>query len=1165
MATSIDILVRLRQAGGQVISKLNTDINKLKANMDDLRQVSENLVQQGVRLTALGAGITAAFAVPVRAAANFETSLSKVRAVIQENVSSTAELETQFEALKDRAEELGRTTQFTATEAADALEILTRQGFSAQESVDSLAGVLNIAAVETLGLQESATIAAGVLRGFGLEAADFNNTVDQLTAASLKSSASLVGIGEALKTAAPVAAGANISLQETLTVLGQLANAQIKGTRAGTAFRAVIAALVNPSDDAANALRTLGVNTIDETTGNLRSFEDILAQLRTGLDNTAGSAERTSLIVRAFGERGGPAINALLQQGVDAFRDFGKEIENSGGIAQRVADTRLENLSGAFTRLLSALEGFLIAVGEPFLGFLRRMVDALASALTAVTGFFESLGPFGTAITATIGVLGVLITAVGLLTTALGAAGLGVLAVQTGLTALNTIIPVVAARMGILRAIFNTTFLKITLLIGLVIALFNTEWIESLEVSEIAVRDWVTAVILVFEQWANRIAIFFLRVGRLIKQVFTLNQGDLSSFDKAIQARLERIEVLDDAISRTLRKSLESSRKAREGAEKEADKIKQSPSLNIPLPELATPRSTQEKFLAERERELAMFVATVETKLAEIRAARQRGALDEETVLNARRSLLEQVFAREIELLRERLKIERDIEAQNATKLEIFEKEQQLRRDLIALDTEERQLRDNELARLTELESKFIAIERRALGTSIADLRRRHELELDEIESRNAKELVELQKKGVRLKQLDEIIATQRQGVELVRARQAEEIRERESRIQEGLAALERQTFGKTIADRRRANQLILAEVKRANERQIEELVKAGATREQIREAQINAELALTRKGAQLEQEAIAEQQRMADERAQKEQELNDTLRAIRQEALGDSDPELSAQLELDALRDKFAQQIEELRKKGATEAQIIQAQEDQKLAIQRRAAELEQAIIDQRLAVAETSLGQVSQLLDNIVQLTGSRNKALFAAAKAAAIAEATVNIARGISAALALGPILGPIQAAIVAALGATQIAKITAQRLATGGMVLGGSGRRDDVPILAMGGEYMMRKSSVQHYGAPFMEAINRQQIPMQAANALAGSLPAARTGDGSYQGGGEVSRQAPAALQSAQRPINILNFQDPQQIDTHLASTAGGDNLINVLFNRREDVRNIVFDG
>jgi len=214
---------------------------------------------------------------------------------------------------------------------------------------------------------------------------------------------------------------------------------------------------------------------------------------------------------------------------------------------------------------------------------------------------------------------------------------------------------------------------------------------------------------------------------------------------------------------------------------------------------------------------------------------------------------------------------------------------------------------------------------------------------------------------------------------------------------------------------------------------------------------------------------------------------------------------------------------------------------------------------------VAETSLGQVSQLLDNIVQLTGSRNKALFAAAKAAAIAEATVNIARGISAALALGPILGPIQAAIVAALGATQIAKITAQRLATGGMVLGGSGRRDDVPILAMGGEYMMRKSSVQHYGAPFMEAINRQQIPMQAANALAGSLPAARTGDGSYQGGGEVSRQAPAALQTAQRPINILNFQDPQQIDTHLASTAGGDNLINVLFNRREDVRNIVFDG
>jgi len=216
-----------------------------------------------------------------------------------------------------------------------------------------------------------------------------------------------------------------------------------------------------------------------------------------------------------------------------------------------------------------------------------------------------------------------------------------------------------------------------------------------------------------------------------------------------------------------------------------------------------------------------------------------------------------------------------------------------------------------------------------------------------------------------------------------------------------------------------------------------------------------------------------------------------------------------------------------------------------------------------EKLKTAQTVAGGLSDIFQNLYELSGEKNKEMFYAAKAAAIAEASINIAQGITKALAQGGILGPVMAGVVGAAGAIQIATIMAQSLAAGGMVRGHSpsDTADNIPIAATAGEFVQPVATVRHYGAQAMEAIRQRIVPRDfLLGAVSRTLPVHRPSY-AFAAGGMVSGP-PAGQGEMKSETTIINVTDPRELDQYLASSAGQNAVLNVLSSRAQRVRKII---
>ena len=193
---------------------------------------------------------------------------------------------------------------------------------------------------------------------------------------------------------------------ELNTALGILANNGIKGAEGGTHLRNVILSLQNPTDGAAKTMEKLGVQTYDSE-GNMRSLNDILGDLNKSMDGMT-SAEKANIIATIFNKTDLASVNALLANTGDTWTDLQIAIENSGGAAQQMADTQLDNLSGQLTILKSAVEGFAISIGDALMPMIKNIVAKIQSfvdwlnnldegtrqVIVKIGLFIAALGPF---------------------------------------------------------------------------------------------------------------------------------------------------------------------------------------------------------------------------------------------------------------------------------------------------------------------------------------------------------------------------------------------------------------------------------------------------------------------------------------------------------------------------------------------------------------------------------------------------------------------------------------------------------------------------------------------------------------------------------------------------------------------------------------------------
>jgi TP901 family phage tail tape measure protein len=415
---------------------------ELGASMDKLNR---DLTQAQQRLNAWSSGarsaMISAFAIatPVALAtktfAEFDDQMRLVQAV-------TGATGAQFGKLTEQAKELGRTTSWTAAEAAQGMISLGRAGFKSDEIEASIAGVMDLARATGTEIGPATDIASNALRAFRLEASEMTRVVDVLTATANGSAQTLEDLGEAFKYVAPLAAETGLTIEDTAKIVGALANFGVRGSQAGTVLKAIQTRMASDSK-AQELYLDLGID-ITDAEGNLRKVNDVLLELGDRLRNVP-SGERLAMIKTLFGQYGltGVAITTAN------FRELNDAIDNADGTAARTAQTMDAGLGGAIRIMESAIEGAAIAIGESLVPTLTKGANTLEDAATRFTAFVQEHPNAITNVVKLTGSIGALSAGVWLTTKAMSAA---VSVVKLGVSTYRGLSTAIGAVVGAQRA-----------------------------------------------------------------------------------------------------------------------------------------------------------------------------------------------------------------------------------------------------------------------------------------------------------------------------------------------------------------------------------------------------------------------------------------------------------------------------------------------------------------------------------------------------------------------------------------------------------------------------------------------------------------------------------------------------------------------------------------
>jgi len=359
-----------------------------------LKGFGDRMARIGRTVAIVGGGITALGTV---AFARFEKAMSRVRAL----TGATGE---SMDKLSAAARELGKTTVFSATQAADAMGNLAQAGFTTEEIMSTLPGILNLAAAANIEISEAASITARTLRQLGLDASDTTRVVDVLTKGFTSSLSSLTDLGEGLRGVGSVARVAGLGLEETVATLEVLADAGKEGEKGGIALRNILAKLTLAGSETEKVFTELGVSTAD-IEGNLRPLADIIDDVNASLGKSGG-LDKLGKLIDAFGLRAGPAFADLLARGGDGLRKFQDDLNDAGGTSARVAAIQLANLSGQFTILRSAVTESAIAIGQKLAPFISKLIQV-------VQGLVDRFNALGDTIQRNIARAAITVTALG--------------------------------------------------------------------------------------------------------------------------------------------------------------------------------------------------------------------------------------------------------------------------------------------------------------------------------------------------------------------------------------------------------------------------------------------------------------------------------------------------------------------------------------------------------------------------------------------------------------------------------------------------------------------------------------------------------------------------------------------------------------------------------
>lgn len=342
-----------------------------------------------VAKTAMVAGSAAAVAftkTSIDAGMNFDTAMSQVAATMGTTVDKIGNV-------KAKAEEMGRTTKYTATEAAEGMNILAQAGLSADEQISGIGTVLNLASAGAMSLEESASYTAGAVKGFGDSMSNASYYADLMAKGATLANTDVRGLGEAFSGSAATAKNYGQAADSVTLSLLRLAEQNVTGSEASTALNRAMADLYTPTDDASKALDQLGVSAY-KSNGEAKDFNDLVDELNSSLQGMTAE-QKNNALATIFTTQGLQAFNKMTASSDVTVQKFWKGIQDSSGSAAQQAATQLDNLQGDITLLSSATEGLQLAFYNTFSGTIRDAVKGITSEVSGLAEAMESGGISG--------------------------------------------------------------------------------------------------------------------------------------------------------------------------------------------------------------------------------------------------------------------------------------------------------------------------------------------------------------------------------------------------------------------------------------------------------------------------------------------------------------------------------------------------------------------------------------------------------------------------------------------------------------------------------------------------------------------------------------------------------------------------------------------------
>lgn len=325
---------------------------------------------------ALTLGVTAplmtAAGAAIQTGMQFDASMSNVYGLM----SSLNLSQAQMDALRDTAREMGATTKFSASEAADAMGYMALAGWDDAQVIAGIPGVLNLAAAANMDLAKASDIVTDTMTPFGMAAERAGEAADVFAYAQANSNTTVEALGEAMKYAAPTADAFGMTLQDTAAAMGVLANAGIKGSQGGTTLNAMLRDMKNNAKNGAIAIGKTKV-ALTNADGSYRSYAAIIRDIDKATSSMTAS-QRDAALGAIFGDESLKGILATLKQGPDALDAMTEGMYACGGAAEDMAATMGDNLKGDLAILESGAQDMAIALSDWLMPAARGVVQGIA-------------------------------------------------------------------------------------------------------------------------------------------------------------------------------------------------------------------------------------------------------------------------------------------------------------------------------------------------------------------------------------------------------------------------------------------------------------------------------------------------------------------------------------------------------------------------------------------------------------------------------------------------------------------------------------------------------------------------------------------------------------------------------------------------------------------